>query len=159
MRSKCRLLTPSHQNLIIYGGCRAYEHALSTLSHLHILPQSAVKLALNPTFKTSLRHAITGGYVLSPLIAANATTVTGGQAVALACPQTRMTAICHHLSKPWTRMRSSDGRFVIYTVGVMGTRLTISDNSSLHGFVRYRTQSYAAFTGCSISPPTKRSHG
>lgn len=39
----------------------AYEHALSTLSHLHILPQSAVKLALNPTFKTSLRHAITGG--------------------------------------------------------------------------------------------------
>ncbi|PSR74255.1 hypothetical protein PHLCEN_2v9999 [Hermanssonia centrifuga] len=40
---------------------QAYESSLSTLSRLHILPQSSTKLALNVTFKTSLRHAITGG--------------------------------------------------------------------------------------------------
>ncbi|EKM57798.1 uncharacterized protein PHACADRAFT_171015 [Phanerochaete carnosa HHB-10118-sp] len=40
---------------------KTYENSLSILSRLHILPQSAVKLALNPTFKTSLRHAIIGG--------------------------------------------------------------------------------------------------
>lgn len=40
---------------------KTYEHSLSILSRLHILPQSTVKLALNPTFKTSLRQAIVGG--------------------------------------------------------------------------------------------------
>ncbi|KAI0703764.1 transcription factor Tfb2-domain-containing protein [Cytidiella melzeri] len=42
-------------------GKKAYETALSVLSRLHILPQNPVKLALNTTFKTSLRQAITGG--------------------------------------------------------------------------------------------------
>ncbi|GJE85551.1 transcription factor Tfb2 [Phanerochaete sordida] len=40
---------------------KSYENSLSILSRLHVLPQSTVKLALNPTFKTSLRHAIVGG--------------------------------------------------------------------------------------------------
>jgi transcription initiation factor TFIIH subunit 4 len=40
---------------------RLYDEALATLSHLHILANSAVKLALNSTFKTSFRQAITGG--------------------------------------------------------------------------------------------------
>ncbi|KAF6759831.1 transcription factor Tfb2-domain-containing protein [Ephemerocybe angulata] len=38
-----------------------YDNALATLARLHILPQSTVKLALNPTFKTSFRQALTGG--------------------------------------------------------------------------------------------------
>ncbi|KAI0342925.1 transcription factor Tfb2 [Trametopsis cervina] len=42
-------------------GQKAYDTALGVLSRLHILPQSSVKLALNVTFKTSLRQAITGG--------------------------------------------------------------------------------------------------
>ncbi|KAI0090289.1 transcription factor Tfb2 [Irpex rosettiformis] len=42
-------------------GKKAYEIALSVLSRLHVLPQYTVKLALNVTFKTSLRQAITGG--------------------------------------------------------------------------------------------------
>ncbi|KAI0806151.1 transcription factor Tfb2-domain-containing protein [Irpex lacteus] len=42
-------------------GTKAYDTALSVLSHLHVLPQSSIKLALNVTFKTSLRQAITGG--------------------------------------------------------------------------------------------------
>ncbi|CAL1716128.1 unnamed protein product [Somion occarium] len=42
-------------------GRKPYEASLGILSRLHILPSSPVKLALNPTFKTSLRQAITGG--------------------------------------------------------------------------------------------------
>ncbi|KAI0073287.1 transcription factor Tfb2 [Panus rudis PR-1116 ss-1] len=41
-------------------GRKAYEASLTLLSKLHILPVSSVKLSLNSTFKTSLRHAITG---------------------------------------------------------------------------------------------------
>lgn len=41
---------------------RAYDNALSSLSKLHILSSSPVKLALNSTFKASLRNAIVGGY-------------------------------------------------------------------------------------------------
>ncbi|KAG5654027.1 hypothetical protein H0H81_008042 [Sphagnurus paluster] len=37
-----------------------YDGALDTLARLHILPNAAAKLALNPTFKTSFRQAITG---------------------------------------------------------------------------------------------------
>ncbi|TCD64042.1 RNA polymerase II transcription factor B 52 kDa subunit [Steccherinum ochraceum] len=40
---------------------RAYDNALASLSKLHILASSPVKLALNQTFKASLRHAIVGG--------------------------------------------------------------------------------------------------
>ncbi|EJF64723.1 transcription factor Tfb2 [Dichomitus squalens LYAD-421 SS1] len=50
-------------------GKRPYQEALSTLQSLHILPQQStrpgppqpVKHNLNPTFKASLRQAITGG--------------------------------------------------------------------------------------------------
>ncbi|KAI0784554.1 transcription factor Tfb2-domain-containing protein [Abortiporus biennis] len=42
-------------------GRKPYEGSLSILSKLHILPNPTAKLALNLTFKTSLRHAITGG--------------------------------------------------------------------------------------------------
>ncbi|KAF7773172.1 hypothetical protein Agabi119p4_5339 [Agaricus bisporus var. burnettii] len=42
-------------------GRKLYEEALGNLSRLHILPNSAAKLALNFTFKTSLRQALTGG--------------------------------------------------------------------------------------------------
>ncbi|KAH9945421.1 transcription factor Tfb2 [Epithele typhae] len=42
-------------------GRTPYHGALATLARLHILPQSTAKLALNPTFKASFRHAITGG--------------------------------------------------------------------------------------------------
>ncbi|RPD60017.1 transcription factor Tfb2 [Lentinus tigrinus ALCF2SS1-7] len=42
-------------------GKRPYHDALATLARLHILPQSPVKHALNPTFKSSMRQAITGG--------------------------------------------------------------------------------------------------
>ncbi|TFK94065.1 transcription factor Tfb2 [Polyporus arcularius HHB13444] len=42
-------------------GKRPYHDALSNLARLHILPQSPVKHALNPTFKSSMRQAITGG--------------------------------------------------------------------------------------------------
>ncbi|KAI0076179.1 transcription factor Tfb2 [Panus rudis PR-1116 ss-1] len=42
-------------------GRKAYEASLASLAKLHILPVSSVKLSLNSTFKTSLRHAITGG--------------------------------------------------------------------------------------------------
>ncbi|OBZ72575.1 RNA polymerase II transcription factor B subunit 2 [Grifola frondosa] len=40
---------------------KPYDDALSTLARLHILPHSPLKHALNGTFKTSLRQAITGG--------------------------------------------------------------------------------------------------
>ncbi|CCM04320.1 uncharacterized protein FIBRA_06491 [Fibroporia radiculosa] len=42
-------------------GRSVYSDSLSTLARLHILPSSPVKLALNPTFKASLRQAVTGG--------------------------------------------------------------------------------------------------
>ncbi|KAH9943694.1 transcription factor Tfb2-domain-containing protein [Amylocystis lapponica] len=44
-------------------GKKPYTNALATLASLHILPNSAVKLNLNPTFKSGLRQAITGGGV------------------------------------------------------------------------------------------------
>ncbi|KAK7037767.1 RNA polymerase II transcription factor B 52 kDa subunit [Paramarasmius palmivorus] len=42
-------------------GQKLYESSLDTLSRLHILHNYPAKLALNSTFKTSLRQAITGG--------------------------------------------------------------------------------------------------
>ncbi|KAJ8692321.1 RNA polymerase II transcription factor B 52 kDa subunit [Pleurotus ostreatus] len=42
-------------------GKKLYDAAVVNLGNLHILPSSTVKLALNSTFKTSFRHAITGG--------------------------------------------------------------------------------------------------
>ncbi|KAJ3555340.1 hypothetical protein NM688_g2633 [Phlebia brevispora] len=53
--------TESHKRHSLIQPFRAYETALSTLGRLHIIPQSSSKLSLNATFKTSLRHAITGG--------------------------------------------------------------------------------------------------
>ncbi|KAL0580864.1 RNA polymerase II transcription factor B 52 kDa subunit [Marasmius crinis-equi] len=44
-------------------GQKEYESALGTLTRLHILHNYPAKLALNPTFKSSLRQAITGGQV------------------------------------------------------------------------------------------------
>ncbi|KAF7375291.1 RNA polymerase II transcription factor B subunit 2 [Mycena sanguinolenta] len=40
---------------------KTYDAALSPLFRLHILATSPIKLALNPTFKTSMRQALTGG--------------------------------------------------------------------------------------------------
>ncbi|KAF8629954.1 hypothetical protein AX17_005520 [Amanita inopinata Kibby_2008] len=40
---------------------KVYDDALNTLSRLHILPSSGVRLALNSTFKSSFRQALTGG--------------------------------------------------------------------------------------------------
>ncbi|KAF9460342.1 transcription factor Tfb2-domain-containing protein [Collybia nuda] len=45
---------------VVRDGKKYYDEALATLFRLHILPTSTVKLALNPTFKTSFRQAITG---------------------------------------------------------------------------------------------------
>ncbi|KAI0635873.1 transcription factor Tfb2 [Trametes polyzona] len=42
-------------------GKKPYQDALSTLARLHILPPSTSKHSLNPTFKSSMRQAITGG--------------------------------------------------------------------------------------------------
>ncbi|KAF9048848.1 transcription factor Tfb2 [Panaeolus papilionaceus] len=42
-------------------GKKLYDEAISTLFRLHILQNPAQKLALNNTFKTSFRQAITGG--------------------------------------------------------------------------------------------------
>lgn len=42
-------------------GKPVYTEALATLTKLHIFPNSAIKLAVVPTFKTSFRQAITGG--------------------------------------------------------------------------------------------------
>lgn len=44
-----------------------YEEALSVMVGLHIIQNSTVKLALNSTFKASMRQAITAGSVRSPL--------------------------------------------------------------------------------------------
>ncbi|KDR78688.1 hypothetical protein GALMADRAFT_244190 [Galerina marginata CBS 339.88] len=46
---------------VIREGKKLYDDALATLSRLNILPSSAVKLALNATFKSGFRQAITGG--------------------------------------------------------------------------------------------------
>jgi hypothetical protein len=41
---------------------RQYEQALDTLSRLHVVPGGASgQLSLNPTFRTSMRQAMTGG--------------------------------------------------------------------------------------------------
>jgi transcription initiation factor TFIIH subunit 4 len=41
---------------------RLYDEAIATLDRLYILPKTLIgKLALNPTFKTSFRQALTGG--------------------------------------------------------------------------------------------------
>ncbi|GLB36471.1 hypothetical protein LshimejAT787_0307590 [Lyophyllum shimeji] len=45
---------------VIREGKQLYEGALSTLSRLHIISSPVGKLALNSTFKTSFRQAITG---------------------------------------------------------------------------------------------------
>ncbi|KAI0359926.1 transcription factor Tfb2 [Trametes cingulata] len=42
-------------------GKKPYQDALSALARLHILPPSTTKHSLNPTFKSGLRQAITGG--------------------------------------------------------------------------------------------------
>lgn len=46
---------------VLPEGKDAYDSALAVMTGLHIAQNSAVKLALNPTFKSSLRQAITGG--------------------------------------------------------------------------------------------------
>jgi transcription initiation factor TFIIH subunit 4 len=56
--------TLSHLLLLSRKTQRYYDTALKTLSHLHILPTSAIgKLALNTTFKGSMRAAIVAGCV------------------------------------------------------------------------------------------------
>ncbi|KAI0044282.1 transcription factor Tfb2 [Auriscalpium vulgare] len=42
-------------------GKTPFDDALATLTALHILANAAVKLTLSPAFKTSMRHAVTGG--------------------------------------------------------------------------------------------------
>lgn len=46
---------------VLPEGKSAYDSALAVMTGLHIAQNSTVKLALNPTFKSSLRQAITGG--------------------------------------------------------------------------------------------------
>lgn len=46
---------------VIPDGKKLYSEALSVLVGLHVVQNSTVKLALNPTLKSSLRQAITGG--------------------------------------------------------------------------------------------------
>ncbi|KAG2145312.1 transcription factor Tfb2 [Suillus bovinus] len=46
---------------VLPEGKNAYDSALAVMTGLHIAQNSAVKLALNSTFKSSLRQAITGG--------------------------------------------------------------------------------------------------
>ncbi|KAI6039865.1 transcription factor Tfb2-domain-containing protein [Pisolithus marmoratus] len=46
---------------VIPDGNKLYSEALSALVGLHVVQNSTVKLALNPTFKSNLRQAITGG--------------------------------------------------------------------------------------------------
>ncbi|KAF9475450.1 transcription factor Tfb2 [Pholiota conissans] len=46
---------------VIREGRKQYEEAIATLGRLHILPSSSGKLALNSTFKSAFRQAITGG--------------------------------------------------------------------------------------------------
>ncbi|EIW83705.1 transcription factor Tfb2 [Coniophora puteana RWD-64-598 SS2] len=44
---------------VVLDGKKLYDEALNTLMRLHILQSSGAKLALNPTFKASMRQAIT----------------------------------------------------------------------------------------------------
>ncbi|KAJ7220293.1 transcription factor Tfb2 [Mycena pura] len=46
---------------VVRDAKRNYDTALLSLFRLHILPTSPVKLALNPTFKSSMRQSLTGG--------------------------------------------------------------------------------------------------
>ncbi|KAJ6596034.1 transcription factor Tfb2-domain-containing protein [Mycena sp. CBHHK59/15] len=46
---------------VVREGKKNYDTALTTLFRLHFLATSPIKLALNPTFKTSFRQALTGG--------------------------------------------------------------------------------------------------
>ncbi|RDB25820.1 RNA polymerase II transcription factor B subunit 2 [Hypsizygus marmoreus] len=46
---------------VVREGKQQYDAALGNLARIHILPNSTVKLALNSTFKSSFRQAITGG--------------------------------------------------------------------------------------------------
>lgn len=46
---------------VIREGRKLYDDALATLGRLHILSSSPAKLALNSTFKSGFRQAITGG--------------------------------------------------------------------------------------------------
>ncbi|KAH7884775.1 transcription factor Tfb2 [Phlebopus sp. FC_14] len=46
---------------VVPDGKKLYDEALSVMVGLHIVQSSAVKLAINPTFKSSMRQAITGG--------------------------------------------------------------------------------------------------
>ncbi|KAJ8520734.1 hypothetical protein ONZ45_g2455 [Pleurotus djamor] len=46
---------------VVREGKTQYDDAVKNLGNLHILPPSAIKLALNSTFKNSFRQAITGG--------------------------------------------------------------------------------------------------
>ncbi|KIJ92372.1 hypothetical protein K443DRAFT_685300 [Laccaria amethystina LaAM-08-1] len=46
---------------VTWEGKPIYTEALTTLAKLHIFPNSAIKLAVVPTFQTSFRQAITGG--------------------------------------------------------------------------------------------------
>ncbi|KAI9566833.1 transcription factor Tfb2-domain-containing protein [Boletus coccyginus] len=46
---------------VVPEGRKLYDDALAEMVGLHIIQNSPAKLALNPTFKSSLRQAITGG--------------------------------------------------------------------------------------------------
>ncbi|KAG5648235.1 hypothetical protein DXG03_006193 [Asterophora parasitica] len=54
------ILASTMASWVVREGEQLYKNALGTLERLHILPNSKVKLALNSTFKTSFRQAITG---------------------------------------------------------------------------------------------------
>ncbi|KAK7690951.1 hypothetical protein QCA50_006054 [Cerrena zonata] len=53
--------TPTVMAWVTRKGRTPFDASLVILSKLHILPNSPTRLALNPTFKNSLRQAITGG--------------------------------------------------------------------------------------------------
>ena len=69
--TKCEKYTHVHKSSFRvtcwWRNDRLYNDTLETLGNLHILPKSPVKLALNATFKSSFRQAITGGLVFFPL--------------------------------------------------------------------------------------------
>ncbi|KAA1467163.1 transcription factor Tfb2 [Dentipellis sp. KUC8613] len=46
---------------VVRDGKKIFDDAVATLGRLHILSNPSAKLGLNSTFKTSLRHALTGG--------------------------------------------------------------------------------------------------
>ncbi|EIM90946.1 transcription factor Tfb2 [Stereum hirsutum FP-91666 SS1] len=53
--------TNTMSSWVVKENKKFFDEALAQLTRLHILPNPSAKLGLNPTFKTSLRHAITGG--------------------------------------------------------------------------------------------------